>query len=221
MKKTIYSIIFSIFILSISHTAFPHCDTMDGPVIKDARLAFEKNNVNYVLKWVRPVDENEITKIFNLAVKVRPLNSDAKELSENYFYENLVRIHRAGEGVPYTGVKPSGTPINEKIRAADSAIETGNSKNLEVLVPENKRNKLNDLFQKAMSLKKYDINDVKAGRKYIEAYVDFFHFAEGEEGHKHDGHEEHLILAIPIGMSILFLATTLILGILYFKNRKL
>ena len=36
-------------------------------------------------------------------------------------------------------------------------------------------------FGKVMSLKKFDVNNVKAGREYIEAYVQFFHFAEGEE----------------------------------------
>jgi len=221
MKKSfsiIIPIIFTIF--TFSHNAYPHCDTMDGPVIKDAKLALEKKNVNYVLKWVRPVDENEVIKAFALAVKVRSLNADSKELSEKYFYENLVRIHRAGEGVPFTGVKPSGTPIDEKIKAADKAIETGNLKELEKLIPDDKRSKLNELFNKAMGLKKFDVNNVKAGREYIEAYVKYFHFAEGEEGHRHNGHEEHLKLLIPIILSIILFITTIILGGLYLKNKK-
>ena len=45
---TVHLIIISLLILSTNVT-FAHCDTMDGPVIKDAKIAIEKNNVNYVL----------------------------------------------------------------------------------------------------------------------------------------------------------------------------
>lgn len=31
-----------------------HCDTMDGPTVKDALKAMETDNVNYALKWVQP-----------------------------------------------------------------------------------------------------------------------------------------------------------------------
>lgn len=34
-----------------------------------------------------------------------------------------------------------------------------------------------------MALKDFDINDVKAARKYVEAYVTFFKLAEGEKHH--------------------------------------
>lgn len=36
-----------------------------------------------------------------------------------------------------------------------------------------------------MALKNFDTNNVDAGREYIEAYVKFFKFAEGEEDHAH------------------------------------
>ena len=100
---------------------FAHCDTMDGPVIADAIKAIEQNNVNYVLKWVQPVNENEIKDAFVLIMKVRLQSPEAKLLADNYFFETLVRVHRSGEGVPYTGLKPSGTPIDEKIHAADKS----------------------------------------------------------------------------------------------------
>ena len=37
-----------------------HCDTMDGPVVKDAKAALEKGDVTPVLKWVAKDAEPEI-----------------------------------------------------------------------------------------------------------------------------------------------------------------
>ncbi|MDT3699566.1 MAG: DUF6448 family protein [Thermincola sp.] len=174
-------------IMVLPGMASAHCDTMDGPTVADAKKAIEENNVNYVLKWVTPGNAGEITEIFKLTMKVRGLSADAKELADRYFFENLVRIHRAGEGAPYTGVKPVGTPIDEKIMAADKSIETGSLAPLEKFVPADKMPELEKRFAKVMSLKNFDVNDVEAGREYIEAYVQFFHFAEGEE----EGHAGH------------------------------
>jgi hypothetical protein len=179
-------ILFTVIFFS-SIGAFAHCDTMDGPVIADAKKAITENNVNYVLKWVRTQDEAEIKVAFNLSMKVRVLSPEAKELSDKYFFETLVRVHRNGEGVPFTGVKPSGTPIDEKILAADKSIELRNLSPLKDLVPKDKMPELTKRFNKVMSLRNFNVNNVEAGREYIEAYVQFFHFAEGEE----EGHEAH------------------------------
>lgn len=167
--------------LSLPLIASAHCDTMDGPTVADAKKAIETNNVNFVLKWVTPENEKEISQIFGLAMKVRKLSPEAKELADRYFFENLVRIHRAGEGASYTGLKPSGTPIDEKVSAADKSIEIGNLSPLEKISSQDKMPELNERFEKVMSLKNFDVNNVEAGREYIEAYVAFFHFAEGEE----------------------------------------
>jgi len=177
--------ILSLLILSTNVT-FAHCDTMDGPLIKDATIALEKNNMNYVLKWVQPQYETEIKDAFILTMKVRNLSSDARILADKYFFETVVRVHRSGEGVPFTGVKPSGTPVDEKIVAADKSIESGKLSPLKGLVTKEMLPELEARFNKVMSLKSFDVNNVKAGREYIEAYVQFFKFAEGEEeGHAH------------------------------------
>ena len=177
--------IFSLLIFSTKVT-FAHCDTMDGPVIKDAKIAIERNNVNYVLKWVRPENEAEVKDVFSHMMRVRELSPEAKDLAEKYFFETLVRIHRAGEGIPFAGVKPSGTPTDERVLAADKSIEIGNLSPLKDLVPEDKLPELAERFEKVLSLKNFDADNVVTGRKYIEAYVQFFKFAEEEE----DGHNE-------------------------------
>jgi len=166
-----------------TNVTFAHCDTMDGPLIADARKALGQNNVNYVLKWVSSANESEIRDAFNLVMKVKGLSPEAKELSEKYFFDTLVRIHRAGEGVSFTGVKPSGTPIDEKVLAADKSIEIGNLSPLKGKVSKNDMPELTKRFDKVMSLKNFDVKNVEAGREYIEAYVQFFKFAEGEELH--------------------------------------
>ena len=84
----------------------PHCDSMDGPVVKAARLALETKNVNLVLPYVPKEGEAEVIRAFD---RVLPLRADgAREIADLYFFETVVRIHRAGEGAPYTGLKPAG-----------------------------------------------------------------------------------------------------------------
>lgn len=186
-----FLVVMLLMVFCATNAALAHCDTMDGPVVKDAIKAIEKNNVNYVLKWVRADDEKEITEAFTLMMKVWPLGPDAKTLAEKYFFETLVRIHRAGEGVAYTGLKPSGTPVDEKILLADQSIELGNLSSLEKRVAKDQLPELKKRFDKVQSLKNFDVNNVKAGREYIEAYVQFFHFAEGEGKEHHAAHQEH------------------------------
>ncbi|MDW8802052.1 DUF6448 family protein [Clostridium sp. A1-XYC3] len=167
--------------------ASAHCDTMEGPTISDAKKALESNNVNYALKWVQPENEKEITQVFEQAIKAKEVSAEAKDLADKKFFEELVKVHRAGEGAPFTGVKPVGTPIDEKVAAADKAIEIGDLSPLEGMVPEEKMPELIERFEEVMALKNFDVNNVDAGREYIEAYVSFFKFAEGEE----EGHAAH------------------------------
>jgi hypothetical protein len=170
-----------LLLISSTKVSFAHCDTMDGPLIKDARIALNTSNVNYVLKWVQPKYETEINDAFLLTMKVRKLSADARTLADKYFFETVVRLHRSGEGVPFTGLKPSGTFIEEKILAADRSIESGNLSPLKELIPKDMLPDLEARFNKVMYLRDFDVNNVAAGRDYIEAYVQFFKFAEGEE----------------------------------------
>ena len=150
----------------------------------------DTNNINYVLKWVQPKYEIEITEKFNLSMKVKDLSPNAKVLAEQYFFSELVRVHRAGENAPFDGLKPYGTPIDEKVKAADKSIEVGNLSPLEGLLEKEKMPELKERFERVMALKNFDVNNVEAGREYIEAYVMFFKFAEGEEEH-HGAVEGH------------------------------
>jgi hypothetical protein len=200
---------------------------MDGPLIKDAMQAIGQNNVNYVLKWVSSENETEIKNVFNLMMKVRELSPEAKDIAEKYFFETLVRIHRSGEGMPFTGVKPHGTPIDEKVLAADKSIEIGNLSPLTDLVAKDILPELTKRFDKVMSLKNFDVNNVEAGREYIEAYVRFFKFAEGEEEGNAtitQGGDGRTLAAdhathIPWIISGIFFITSLLFVTLYFRKK--
>ncbi len=80
--------------------ALSHCDGIDGPVVKTAQKALESGNVNLVLIWVQKTNEVEVRKAFDQAMTVRKLSPEAKALADRYFFETLVRLHRAGEGAP-------------------------------------------------------------------------------------------------------------------------
>lgn len=88
--------------------ALAHCDGLDGPVVKAAQRALETRNPALVLIWVQEQDEPEIRKAFEQTLAVRALSSQARELADRFFFETLVRVHRAGEGAPFTGLKPAG-----------------------------------------------------------------------------------------------------------------
>jgi hypothetical protein len=107
--------------------ALAHCDGLDGPVVGAAREALQKGNVNLVLVWVQKNDEPEILRAFEHTLAVRKLGSEAMALADGYFFEMVVRIHRAGEGASYTGLKPVGRDLGPAIPAADTALRIGDA----------------------------------------------------------------------------------------------
>jgi len=165
--------------LSGAPAAFAHCDTLDGPVVAAARQALDENNSNLVLIWVSKENEKEIKTAFDNAASVRKLNPAAKEMADMYFFETLVRIHRAGEGAPYTGLKPAGADLGPAVPAADKAIATGDVAPVAKLLTETMQAGLTEQFEKVEARKSYDKNDVAAGRDYVESYVSYVHYVEG------------------------------------------
>ncbi len=155
-----------------------HCDTMDGPVVKAAQEALETGNINLVLIWVQEKDEAQIKEAFNNTIAVRKLSPEAKELADMYFFETLVRVHRAGEGAPYTGLKPAGLDLGPAIPAADEALKTGSPDKLVKLLTDATENGTREEFSKVMEKKNFSADNVSAGREYIEVYVPFIHYVE-------------------------------------------
>lgn len=193
--QTIAVLVFLIFGFFVStRTVSAHCDTLDGPVVNAARKAMETNNVNYILIWVKPENEEEIKKALRNAKnkKAKAKTKKEKEKAEMEFFEKLVRIHREGEGAEYEGIKPAGS-VEPEIALADKAVESGKLEDViqHIKSSENKEIILH-LFHKVMENSHYEVDNVPAGREFIEAYVTFIHAVEKaikgevlEEGHLH------------------------------------
>ena len=156
-----------------------HCDTMEGPVVKDAQRALKKGDVTPVLKWISPEQEAEIKALFQKTLSVRSKGADAKDVADMHFFETLVRLHRAGEGEPYTGLKPEGAEVEQGIAAADHAVEPGKIDELVRSVTDNIGTEIRGKFVRLQETRKHVDHSVEAGRAYVTAYIDFIHFVEG------------------------------------------
>ena len=178
-------------------TLHAHCDMVNGPVVSAAVKALETGNVNLVLIWVPKRDEAQIRAAFNKTLAVRALNAEAKSLADMYFFETLVRVHRAGEGVPYTGLKPAETAVGPGIAAADKALETGSPESLLKQLDEAVHTGIHRQFELAVQKTNFAPHDLEAGRAYVKAYVEFIHYAERlyeaagrpTEGHFHESEQ--------------------------------
>jgi hypothetical protein len=165
-------------LMSGAHSAYAHCDGLDGPVVKAAQKALQTNNVNLVLVWVQKESEPELKAVFQQTLAVRKLGAESRALADRNLFETLVRLHRAGEGAAYTGLKPAGRDLGPAIPAADRALESGEIGALETLLVNEMRTGLRKALQEVQARQKYDANDVAAGREYVKAYVEYIHFVE-------------------------------------------
>lgn len=181
----------SIFIFT--NTASAHCDSYDGPVIKDAEKALEANNVNLVLKWVSIEQGKEITPLFQKTYELRDGDKEVYEIVKKHFFETLVRLHRETEGAPYTGLKPAGTtkPI---IKMTDKALDENSVDDFLQKLNNHIDNVVREKFNKVSELNKVKDNSVEKGREFVAAYVDYTHTVEAihdiiEHGTStHEGH---------------------------------
>jgi hypothetical protein len=149
----------------------PHCDTRDGPVVKAAQKALETGNLNYVLIWIPQESEEELQRVFEKTLRARRAGRDAQEVADDWFFETAIRLHRAGEGAPYTGMKPAGLSEGPVVPRAEKAIGTGDPKETIDFILKTVEDDLRDRFHHLMEKKEYDINDVAAGREFIEGYI--------------------------------------------------
>lgn len=209
MTKTRFLAIFMLTLVLWTASPAPslaHCDTLDGPVVATARAALERGDVAPILKWVGQEQESEIREQFLKTLSVRKLGKEARELADMYFFETLVRIHRAGEGAPYTGLKPAGT-VEPAVAAADKALEADSPDGLVRLINGAAEKGIRERFARAAETRKRAEESVQAGRRFVGAYVEFTHYVErlhadalGPSGHAHQeagpapaagGHQHH------------------------------
>jgi len=181
------------FIFIFTNTASAHCDSYDGPVIKDAEKALEANNVNLVLKWVSKEQEKEITPLFQKTYELRDGDKEVYEIVKKHFFETLVRLHRETEGAQYTGLKPAGT-TKQIIKMTDNALDENSVDDFLQKLNNHIDNVVREKFNKVSELNKVKDNSVEKGREFVAAYVDYTHTVEAihdiiEHGTgSHEGH---------------------------------
>ena len=174
-NRHLLTIIPATLVLFAANSAFGHCDTLDGPVVKAARAALESGDINPVLIWE---DEPEIRNAFQQAREVRTLSASANDLADTYFFETVVRLHRQGEGAAFTGLKPAGMDFGPAIPAADRALETASPDDVIALLTDAFKAGLHEHFEDVVSKKNFDPTDIEAGRLYVASYVEYIHYVE-------------------------------------------
>lgn len=173
----------------------PHCDSMDGPVVKAAVGALDQGDVNLILPYVLPEGEAEVSEAFSRALRLRGVSDEVREVVDRYFFETAVRVHRAGEGAPYTGLKPAGLDFGPVIPVAERAIETGSADALVSLLTSKVEHEVRERLARAIALAPHAREGVPQARQYVEAMLDLQVWAHGlylattgpahGEGHAH------------------------------------
>ncbi|MFG0284988.1 MAG: DUF6448 family protein [Phycisphaerales bacterium JB039] len=178
----------------VADTSLAHCDTMDGPIIPEALRALDSGDVRPLLKWIPEQEEGAIREAFDRARAVRDMGSDVQAMADQFFLETLIRIHRAGEGEPFTGIKPAGSapPV---FKAADDALASGSVDALADQVAQSVRDEIKRRFEAASLLRAGMDDSPEAGRAYVRQYVRYLHLVEaidGLLGEDHSGAPGHV-----------------------------
>ena len=181
-------------LLATPRYASAHCDTLDGPVIQDARKAIAGRDVTPVLKWVKAKDEKAVRAAFRKVLAGKTKN---RESAEQTFFATLVKIHRAGEGAPFSGLKPAGA-VEPAVAEADKALVSGSPDALVKLVTEDVTAGIRKRYEHAAATYRHKDESVAQGREFVEAYVSFTHYVErlhqdatGQGAHgEHAAHEK-------------------------------
>jgi hypothetical protein len=175
IKASLLAVTIASLILGIYSFAAAHCDTLDGPVIQDARKALDTDDVTPVLKWVKPKDEKVVRMAFAKAKNAKGKKNE--EAAKNQFFSTLVKIHRAGEGASFVGLKPAGA-TEAVISEADKSLTSGSADALVKLVTDDVAAGITKRFERAAATYQHKDESVDQGREFVEAYVEYTHYVE-------------------------------------------
>jgi hypothetical protein len=152
---------------------------LDGPVVMAAKIALDAGNVNLILPWAPKKAEAELKKAFEKTLQARKLGKAAAEVADYWFFETAVRLHREGEGAPYTGLKPAGLDWGPVVRKAEKAIETENPKEIIAFLLHTVEEDLQEKFRHAVAKKEYDEDNADAAREFVHASLGFVLYSHG------------------------------------------
>lgn len=168
--------------LLVPSLARAHCDWIGGPVVAAARAALAKGDLTPVLRWVPAAGEAEIRDAFRRTLAARSTDGAVREVADQWFFETVVRVHRASEGEPFTGLKGADYRPETGIEMADHAVEKGSLAAVEAVLTAALRAELRARFHEVIEAKKHADESVDAGRRFVHAYAAFVHYVD--EGHR-------------------------------------
>jgi hypothetical protein len=149
----------------------PHCDSLDGPVVTAARKALDAGDVDLILPFVHADGADEIHDAFDRTMKVRAMGAEARDVADRWFFETVVRVHRAGENAPFTGLKPAGLDVGPVIPAAERALESGAADELIEVLCTSVRDQVSRRLDHAMRLAAHADDSVEDARAHVEAML--------------------------------------------------
>ncbi|WP_016778474.1 DUF6448 family protein [Anaerophaga thermohalophila] len=165
-------VLVSLFLLFSAFPASAHCDRKNGPVAVAAKEALKTGDFSKVAIWIGEKQEEELRNKFRQSLSVYNKGGESKELATEYFMSNTVRLHRAAESMPFTGLKPA-SPNAPDIALAEKALETGDIAPLQTLFKEELEKETSEWFQNALEAKKNKNKSVEAGRQWVDSYVKY------------------------------------------------
>lgn len=172
INTTLASVFTLVFMLGFASTSQAHCDRVNGPVATDAREALETGDISHALIWVTDQQAEELKSTFEQSLTVYNKGNESQKLAERYFMSETVRLHREAEGMPFTGLKPA-QPSSEDIQIAEQALASGELAPVTDMLANEIQKKTSELYSKAMEAKNNKDNNVEAGRKWADAYVQY------------------------------------------------
>ena len=163
--------------IGLAEAVHAHCDSLDGPVVRDARAALESGDSTIVRRWVAADQEPELLEVFEHALAVRTLGAQARDIADRLFFETLVRLHRASEGEAFTGLKPAGS-TDLGLQMADAALSAGSARDLVDDLVAAVKKAVEARFAAVHEAERHSGDSVAAGRAYVSAYVEYAHLVE-------------------------------------------
>jgi uncharacterized protein YeeX (DUF496 family) len=154
-----------------------YCDTLEHPIVKTAHIAFEKRDIAPIMMWVKEEKGIEIQNLFKKTLIVRNKGKEAQEIADRYFLETLMRLHLAGEGETSTGLKPAEV-VEPAVIEEDKALESESVDALIKFITRKIKEGIHERFAKVKEAGKHADHTIEANRKYMEAYIQFTHYAE-------------------------------------------
>ena len=154
-----------------------YLETLNHPMVKMAKAALEKGDINPILKWVNKEKEKEIHDLFKRILKVRNQRKEAQEIVDRYFLKKFVRLNLVGASETYTSTAPAGV-VEPAVIESDKNLEPVSVDALVQFIIRKVIEGLHEHFTKVKEAEKHVNHSIELSREYMEAYAKFTYYAE-------------------------------------------